>query len=437
MKHWHRRHTRHSLSGKLILLFIAMALLFMVLVGASLDHVFRSHFEDNIRPHLVQYIEYVQNDIGNPPNRERARILADKLNIEIHIIDPQGQWSSNNQRVQLDDLEVEHRIKENGREYLHVEYERQNYLLTEIGDVTLLFNIPHVRQGREGFKGFVPLVVLLLVLVVLYYSTRRIFSPIEQIQKSVKRFGAGELDHRISIHRRDELGELANSFNTMADDIQHMLDAKRQLLLAISHELRSPITRAKVATELLGDNDQKLQLNQDLDVMDNLIEEIMETERLSTSHKVLNIENCNLNELISDVRTTYFIDSSLQLELPDNPVIQNVDVARLKLLIKNLLENALKHTPESATVPQVKLYEETEKVIIEVIDKGIGIEEKHIPHLTEPFYRVDPSRQRETGGYGLGLYLCRMIAEAHNGELLIVSKPNQGTTVRITIPRNI
>jgi signal transduction histidine kinase len=115
-------------------------------------------------------------------------------------------------------------------------------------------------------------------------------------------------------------------------------------------------------------------------------------------------------------------------------VIHDVDAARIKLLLKNLLENAVRHTPDNALPSELRLCLNERNALITVIDHGVGVDAHHLPYLTEPFYRVDPSRQRETGGYGLGLYLCKMIAEAHGGKLVIESTPGKGTTVLVKLP---
>jgi signal transduction histidine kinase len=426
---------RHSLSGKLILLFVVMAIAFVVLVGSAFRHFVSHHFKDNVQPHIVKYLEYVQEDLGTPPDPQRARQLADQLNLEIHIISGERQWSSTGKNIDTSHATVEHSHIVNGRHYDLVKIGDRDYLVTKAGDATLAFTVPHLRPERGSVRALVPLVILLIVLVVLYHGTRRLFSPIQTIQSGVKRFGQGELDHRIRVNRRDELGELAANFNAMADDIQQMLDAKRQLLLAISHELRSPLTRAKVATELMDNEQQKAQLNHELDEMESLIEELLETERLSTRHSALNKTHQNMNTLIGEVISTSFENARLVVQLPQEPVYLEVDASRIKLLLKNLVDNALRHTSGQSDAPRVRLLADEHAITIRVTDSGPGIEEKHLPHLTEPFYRADPSRQRETGGYGLGLYLCRMIAEAHGGKLSIDSVLGKGTTVSVEMPR--
>jgi signal transduction histidine kinase len=425
----------HSLSGKLLLLFLAMAVVFVMLVGAGIRHAFQDHFRENVRPHITQYLEYVQNDIGTPPDRQRAQVLADKLNLEVQIIDNNGHWSSSGTLVRLDELQIERRFAANGKQLLHAEDDRRHYLMVRDGEATLLFNVPNVRDQRRGFRGWMPLLILLAVLLLLYHATRRLIAPLNTIQQGVQKFGSGEIDHRIDIRRKDELGELAISFNAMAEEIKQMLDAKRQLLLAISHELRSPLTRARLAVEMLDDNDKKRQLTQDIREMESLIEELIEAERLSSRHAMLNRSIHDITGLISDVLATHFEESGIKLNGVDTAVRIDVDAARIKLLLKNLLDNAIRHTPDDAPRPELAMKVEDDKLCITVADHGEGIDEKHLPHLTEPFYRVDPSRQRETGGYGLGLYLCRMIARAHGGALQISSVIGHGTTVKIELPR--
>jgi signal transduction histidine kinase len=403
-------------------------------VGSGIRHAFQGHFKDNIRPHINQYLEYVQADIGIPPDRDRAQELADRLNIEIQIFDRKGDWSSSGHRADIAKLETEGKYVANGKEFFHVEDENRHYLMLPDGDATLLFNVPNLRDQRKGFKGWIPLLILLFILLVLYHATRRLFAPLEYIQEGVRKFGDGDMAHRIDIKRKDELGELAGSFNTMADDIQQMLDAKRQLLLAISHELRSPLTRARIAAEMLDDNERKAEIIQDIHEMESLIEELMETERLSSRHMKLNKARHDVISLASDVISTYFHDAGITTDFPDSPVTLDVDAARIKLLLKNLLENSVRHTPDNALPSELRLCLGERKALITVIDHGVGVEVHHLPHLTEPFYRVDPSRQRETGGYGLGLYLCRMIAEAHGGKLDIESTPGKGTTVLVELP---
>lgn len=432
MKFWSKKH-RHSLTGKLLLLFLVVGVLFVALVTGSIGKFFSRHFEANIRPHLVQYAEYVQQDIGIPPDRQRAAILAEKLKVDIYFDEPDGRWSSNGRSIDIENLKFKHSFYHNDIEYGMARGDDFEFFWARLGETTIYIGIPDLRpEQMEG--GFVHLLLPLLVLVFLYHLILRLIRPIRTLSDGVKRFGKGELEHRIKINRRDELGELADTFNDMADDIEQMLDAKRQLLLAISHELRSPLTRAKVSLELMDDHAQSDELEKDLNEMETLIEELLETERLSSRHQVLNKQSHDLNELVGVLVQRHFSDAEITVQFAATPLVISVDATRIKLLTKNLLENALRHTPTGAELPRIRLEQQAGLATITIEDSGRGIDAAHIPHLTEPFYRADASRRRETGGYGLGLYLCRVIAEAHGGELAISSKPGEGTIVMVKLP---
>jgi len=428
------RRFRHSLSGRLTLLFIGMAVLFVLLVGAGIGRAFHDHYNLTLRPHLQRYIEYIRHDIGIPPNLVRAEALSRELPVIIQIAGPDGVWISRGVPADLGALELHARTptRDNANEYRFGEHNGTEYIVLRDGTYTFAFSVP---SGKPAYRYLWPIAALLLVLALLYHSTRWLIRPIGRIQSGVERIGAGELDHRIEVNRRDELGDLAISINGMADEIHRMLEAKRQLLLAISHELRSPLTRAKVAVALLDNSQQREEITHDLDELGMLVEELLETERLTTRHRVLDRHLVSLNVLVEEVIASFFTGTEVKRVLPPRDMQVEVDTARIKLLLKNLLDNAVRHTPDGAAPPEVTLMPAPDGCTLAVRDHGSGVAPEHLPHLTEPFYRADPARRRETGGYGLGLYLCRVIAEAHGGTLAIDSAPGQGTTVRVTLPR--
>jgi signal transduction histidine kinase len=431
MRRW-PRFRRHSLTGKLVLLFLAMAVLFVILVGGTMGKIYRDQFNHNIRPHLSQYLEYVQRDIGSPPNRQRALELASKLHVDIYIVDADGSWSTNGKTLDYEAMKIEHRFQKNSDSYGITRLDSHEIFMARSGASTVYFDVPNMHPERRG-RGWTPLVVMLIVLYLLYYFTRRIIRPVATLSRGVQRFGHGELDYRIKLKRRDELGDLAKNFNEMADELQQMLDAKRQLLLAISHELRTPLTRAKVSLELMDDGPYRQGLGKDLAEMERLIEELLETERLSSSHHILNKQPCSLNSLIAASIQENFPDRQISVSLPGDDITLELDEPRIKLLLKNLVDNALRHTPKDAAALRIALQNSPDGAHITIQDYGEGIAAEHIPHLTEPFYRGDASRRRGTGGYGLGLYLCRVITEAHGGQLSIQSQPDSGTTVSVTL----
>ena len=431
LKQLYERYQRFTLPTRLLWIFLLMAVVFVVLVGGSMSAIVKRGFEDNLRPHLARYLEYVKADIGTPPDIDKARALANRVPIEIHIYTPDQVWSSRGRAPRLDRIEYEHAFVQDGERYLVGDYRDRNYLISPQGEYNVLFAIPRIQRPYQ-WRLLVPILFLLASLFILHFIIRRLLSPIGSLKAGVRRIGDGELDHRINLNRKDELGELADSVNSMAGDIEQMLDSKRQLLLAISHELRSPLTRAKLSVAMLESDKQQQEINQDLNEMEALIQELLETERLSGRHSKLNQSVVSINSLVSSLISELF-DGKVQLTLLAQDSDMSLDATRIRLLLKNLIDNALKHS-EGQQMPQVTLLAQPTGLLIQVQDFGAGIDAADIPHLTEPFYRADPSRQRGTGGYGLGLYLCRVIAEAHGGQLMISSELGQGTLVSVLLP---
>ncbi len=421
----------HSLSTKLVILFFLFTLLLMAIVGSGIRHTLENLYDQTGKAHIAKYLEYIRSDIGMPINYERASKLAKDLGIEISIIQNQQYWSSGNNIIDLDEIEIKLHKYKDGISYGGAFDDEQHFMVMQSNDIYYLFNTTDLISERKSFRAFKPLFFLLLILALLYFATRKLFAPILTIQNSVKRIGSGELDHKINIQRKDELGLLSKDINNMADDIQKMLDAKQQLLLAVSHELRTPLTRSNVALEMLDDSVYKKQLKSDIVEMEKLIADILETERLNTHHQTLDKTVFSINTLIKNVIDEHFSKDGIITSTLENDIKISADIKRIKLVLKNLIDNALRYKKEKV---KVKALHNSDGITLCISDDGEGIAKDNIAKLTDPFYRVDSARQRQTGGYGLGLYLCKAIIEAHQGKLEIESSIGVGTNIHITLP---
>lgn len=408
-----------------------MIILMRLLSGGA----FVKHFQETLRPHLYQYFQYINTEIGSPPNLETAQQLSDSLNIKIIIDGSDIHWSSDGEFSKRPHIHFKH---SKDKRYQSGRY-KQHFVIRIPSQSSPSYQTTFITQNKSDLPSPRKLLLntllgILFVLGLLYFFLRQMISPLKDIQKSVKRIGSGELDHRISIKRQDELGELSKEINSMADDVENMLEAKRQLLLAISHELRSPITRAKVAVSLMDKSNLKDALERDLKEMETMVSGLLEAEQLNHRHQALNLNETDINSLILDVIDTHFQNDQIQQEFEKNNTKLYLDEARIQFVIKNLLGNALKYRKQENDKITISSHQTDKQWILIVEDHGMGIPQEHIPHLTEPFYRVDPSRHRETGGYGLGLYIIKIIIEAHQGKLLIESEEGIGTKVSIKIP---
>ncbi|MGB0847063.1 MAG: sensor histidine kinase [Thiolinea sp.] len=433
---------RHSLSLRLLLMFAIAGIVIAFLFQGMLGFAIGRHVKHQVAPHLQQYIEYVYQDIGSPPNNERAQQLAERLPIEILIKSQDNTvWQSGDipDWIQNSAPDHHHHFNTHDGQEISYDFERKGVILRyQKDDHNILIWAKGWQRPDHRKGGFLfGVAFLLAALGLLYYFIRRLFRPIQTIQQGVQTIGSGELSHRITPARKDELGELATSINEMAEDIEQMLESKRELLLAISHELRSPLTRAKVSLALLDESKAQASITRDLKEMEAMISELLEAERLKGRHGTLNLGTHHLNDIVSGVISEHFPEANLQLNLADNLPSQQLDNTRIRLVVRNLLDNALKHQPDEAQAVILTTTFQGQKIHLSIQDHGSGIAPEHLAHLTEPFYRADASRQRKTGGFGLGLYLVKLIVDAHKGELKISSEVGKGTLTEVVLPVDV
>ncbi|MEM7563108.1 MAG: ATP-binding protein [Pseudomonadota bacterium] len=422
-----------SLIFRLLFYFVVSLVVIAIIIATSFAHRIKPHFRNEILPNVEQYIEYIIRDIGVPPDLQVARQLSSKLPFELRIEGRSVNWSSSRKLSAIQG----YRMRRAPPPYQDVFYGHKRYrrthmslLLVEKQGYRYLFAVDNnFRHGSEERHWYLFL-VLGGILIGLYILIRRLFQPVEEISRHMERLGAGELDHTLELRGRGEIARLSGGINRMSAQIKSMLDSKSGLLLAISHELRSPLTRMKVNLELIEDCHEKQQLIADVKEMETLVSAILESERLNQKHAPLNRVSCDISDLILEVIEEH--DYHDNIEFDPIHIILDIDILRVKLLLKNLLDNACRYADEKPVT--IKLQNNANALLLRVEDQGTGIEKSELSRLTEAFYRPDFSRQRNTGGYGLGLYLCRLIIEAHGGSILIESEVSSGTCVTIEFP---
>ena len=387
----------------------------------------RFGWQEVARPLVSDYVDTLTAEIGTPPDVARAKALTDRLPLRIRIEGPVVNWSSHPR--ERDDDRHEHR-RMNSNDWRPVRTLSDGHRIT-FG--LAAFARDDAPEDRSRLIGWATLAMLLLLTALAYAMVRRLLRPLADIRAGALRYGAGDFSQPIVPRRQDELGELAGQINHMADGLHGMLDAKRQLLLAISHELRSPLTRARLNAELVDEGEARDALLHDLSEMRDLITDLLESERLAGGHSALHTEPTDLNALIRELLTGSFagqsVESLLDPKLPQLPL----DPTRMKLLLRNLLDNALRHSSEAAAPPQIGTLWNGDTLHVTVRDHGPGVAEAELARLTEAFYRTDSARLRSTGGVGLGLHLCALIAQAHGGQLTL-RNASPGLMAELTLP---
>jgi signal transduction histidine kinase len=277
---------------------------------------------------------------------------------------------------------------------------------------------------------------IVLIQFLAFMGLRRMFGPMRYLMRGVQEIAEGNLDFRFPPKGRGEFDFLAYSFNHMADRIQEMIRSKEQLLLDVSHELRSPLTRLKLALEMTPPGEMKESMNRDIIEMETMLTEILETQHLKSAHGKLALKSLDLAAAMKEMAEKYKDRSpGLSFSNPKIPTLVMADEARVQTVFQNVLENALKYSAQQKKPVEVTIKPAPGFIVVCVRDFGVGIPEQDQEKVFEPFYRVDKSRTKETGGYGLGLSLCREIMKAHGGEIFIESAPGQGTQVILKFPR--
>jgi len=428
---WHRRARHalaHSLRVRLVALFLLLALAMTAIFVIGMQRALSIGWRDAARPLVVDYVDKLAADIGSPPRIEVAQALVQRLPLSVRISGPQVNWRSNPNEPEYD-YQSDHRLRDSPTDANGWNADAPRFFERTMADGhRIRFGLSvQAWHDRPRFIGWITLGLLLGLTALAYARVRRMLRPLDDIRAGAQRFGAGDFAQAIPVRHAkhpDELGELATTINTMGGDIHQMLEAKRTLLLAISHELRSPLTRARLNTELLPETPDVQQsreaLLRDLGQMRDLVTDLLESERLASPHAALHREPTDLVALVTEVVATLdgapAIVKTLQ---PDVPVLQ-LDRTRMRLLLRNLLDNALRHSVDAAQPPEVTLAQTADGAIqITVRDFGTGVPDDQLPHLAQPFYRPDTARTREGGGVGLGLYLCKLVALAHGGRFEI------------------
>ncbi len=412
-----------SIKGRMVALFVLLALATTAVFLFGMQRVLHTGWQDYVQPLAADYVDRLAADIGTPPEPARALALAARLPIAVRIegpvvnfdTQPQRRWGMHRRDVR--DMRTFHGTAgadETGSEdWGLVRHTADGHRIT--------FGLTRPPDAmRPRLVGWATLAVLLALTALAYAAVRRLLAPLDVIGAGVEAYGRGEFAAPIAVHRGDELGALADRINGMATSLHGMLEAKRALLLAISHELRSPLTRARVNVELLDDSEPRRALLHDLGEMRDLIDNLLESERLAQGHAALRPEPTDLAALATELVGTQFEGCALRLELDDVGGPVRADPTRLRLLLRNLIDNALRHGAGAAEPPAVFLRREADgQIALGVRDGGPGVAADQLSRLGEAFHRPDGARTRATGGVGLGLALARSVAQAHGGTLRI------------------
>ena len=244
------------------------------------------------------------------------------------------------------------------------------------------------------------------------------------------------------LKRPDEIGELARQLQLSGIKIQELIKKQKDLLRDVSHEVRTPLARLQIATETLqldaGDKRALNQIKDEILIIDQLVQDLLHLSHFDRPSKSHQIENFKVDTLVDEfIERSKILASTKNLSITSSSTnTNNVDVKGNKFLLDraldNLMSNAIRHSPNNSEI-EIKTKIDNENCYISISDQGEGVIEESLEKIFEPFHRLDTSRNRETGGFGLGLSLVKQIVELHKGSVNAFNHPN-GLLVKLSIP---
>jgi len=317
------------------------------------------------------------------------------------------------------------------------------------GVLLLVSSIADIYELLDSIRQILILLLLgtaIIILVVAFFISEIIISPLKKIVKVVTLMSEGHLEQRINLKGRDEFAQLATAFNNMSDELEQVDKTREEFVSNVSHELKTPLSAMKVLSEslLLQDGlpediykEFLRDINSEIDRMDMIVNDLLTLVKMDQRDMSLMIQQIDLNLLAEDIlKRLYPLADVKNIELLYEDVRRVSlmgDEMRLGLAISNLVLNGIKYTPEGGSV-KITIDADHQNAFISVSDTGIGIAEEELGKIFTRFYRVDKTRDRDTGGTGLGLAITHGAVKLHNGSIRVTSTEGEGTTFIVRLP---
>ena len=324
-------------------------------------------------------------------------------------------------------------------------------------ELYLVFDLSAEQQSLDLVQSALAIagvVMIAMIAAVSYLVTRSLVRPVEEAAEAAQSLSAGMLDRRLPEKGEDSIAQLAKSFNKMAGNLQQQIQQldqlsrmQRRFVSDVSHELRTPLTTIKLAGEVIFGNREKLDpaLSRSAELMQNQIErfekllaDLLEISRYDAGAVTPELEAQDLNAVVGAAIASIeplarSMNTEIKIVLPENSVEAEIDGKRIERLLRNLLSNAVEHGEGKPIT--VHVGQNSQAVAVCVSDQGVGMSRAQLERVFDRFWRADPARQRSVGGTGLGLAISKEDATLHRGWLQVWSKPNKGTSFRLTLPR--
>ena len=444
--------TRLSLGlfGKIYLL-IALASIALIWLVMLLSEYTETQFSTIAVEHQQQLRVYAEQAEALVKRRDNIALkqwvdgIGEQESTWLGVIRPNPDWLAGEPDYSLIDGKQNLIIGRNIEWPIHLHHHYNPIMRMTLGDTgySLMIQLPQRMRPGAYWNLLNTLITMglpiLLVAVLSYIIYRHIISPLQKLQQATQRFSDGDYQVRTAnslSKRHDELSELALSFDSMADRIGNLLTSQRQLIQDISHELRTPITRIKLVLSKPDVVDVVNRVEHEINGMQALMEDTLTLSWLDTEKPILKTETvdlCLLLETIVEDARFEFPDHHLTLVAPDSCEVKNSSHRAVGQALENIIRNALKYSPMGGEVT-VHVSVDSESVTITVNDCGPGVDDEHLEKIFEPFFRVDKSRAKDSGGFGLGLALSRRQLISVGGRVRASHNGYRGLRMEVQLP---
>jgi signal transduction histidine kinase len=288
------------------------------------------------------------------------------------------------------------------------------------------------------------LIAVAFALIMTFFLSRRILAPVRALTSAARNLGHGDFSQRVQVKDKSELGELAETFNSMAGNLERAEQLRQNMVADIAHELRTPLSNIRGYLEAMRDGviepdtDTILSLDEEATLLSRLVDDLQELSLAEAGELKLVCQTEDITELIKQTVAGVQAQAiakglSVSIDLPDKLPPVNIDSHRISQVLRNLLENAVAHTASGDAIT-VTVKQKDNYLEVAVKDTGEGIPAEDLLNIFERFYRVDKSRARATGGTGLGLTIAKRLVEAHGGKIEVYSEPGKGSRFAFTLP---
>ena len=276
-----------------------------------------------------------------------------------------------------------------------------------------------------------------------------ITKPIKELTGVIRLMSQGHLDQRVKIRGSREFRQLGEAFNIMSEKLENLDRARNEFVSNASHELKTPLSAIKVLTESLIHmevddpsvyNEFLNDINSEIDRLNTIINDLLTLVKIDTEEVQIDQQPVDLVELVKNtLRGLQILAQQKHISLEafyDDDLTVSGDTVKLQQVISNIVDNAIKYTPDGGRVT-VEVYENSGNAVVKISDTGIGIPANDLPHIFDRFFRVDKARSKSTGGTGLGLSIAHKIILLHGGNIRVVSEEGKGSIFYIELPLNL